>query len=121
MPPYVWLGVACLGGIGALARFLIDGSVNARVQSDFPWGTFLINVSGSFALGLLVGAAVSGEALVLAGTATLGGFTTFSTWVLETNRLGEEDDRLILVVNIAGTLVAGLVAAYVGQTVGQLL
>lgn len=119
MPISIWLGVAGLGGVGAIARFLIDGSITTRLESDFPWGTFAINISGSFVLGLLAGEAVSGNSLVLAGTATIGAFTTFSTWMFETNRLGEDDDRLNLIANIAGSLLVGLLAAYLGQKVGQ--
>jgi len=116
---YVWLGVAGVGGVGAIGRFLLDSSIGTRLESEFPWGTFAVNISGSFVLGLLAGAAVTGNALVLAGTATIGAFTTFSTWMLETNRLGEDDDRLVLIANIVVSLVVGLLAAYLGQKVGQ--
>ncbi|HZQ80720.1 MAG TPA: fluoride efflux transporter CrcB [Gaiellaceae bacterium] len=121
MPFYIWIGVAGLGGFGALGRFLIDGAIGSRIESDFPWGTFVINVSGSFVLGFLAGYAVSGNSLVLAGTATIGSYTTFSTWMLETNRLGEDDDRLVLVANVIGSLVAGVLAAFAGQKVGHTL
>ncbi|HVW87969.1 MAG TPA: fluoride efflux transporter CrcB [Gaiellaceae bacterium] len=117
----VWIGVACLGGCGALARFLLDGAIGSRLGGEFPWGTFAINVSGSFVLGLLVGAAVAGNALVLAGTATIGSYTTFSTWMLETHRLGEDDDRLLLVANVVGSLVTGVAAAYLGRQIGRTL
>jgi fluoride exporter len=121
MPVYVWVGVAALGGVGAVGRFLIDGTIGSRIESDIPWGTFAINISGSLVLGLLAGVAVSGNTLVLAGTATIGAFTTFSTWMLETNRLGEDDDRLPLFANVVGSLAAGLLAAYLGQKLGQRL
>jgi CrcB protein len=121
MPLPVWLGVAALGGVGAIVRFVLDGAIGSRVESDFPWGTFTINISGSFVLGLLAGAAVSGYALVLGGTATVGAYTTFSTWLLETHRLGEDDDRRVLVANVVGSIAVGLLAAYLGQKVGQQL
>jgi hypothetical protein len=74
-----WLGVALLGGVGALTRFGLDALVQRRIRGDFPLGTYAVNLSGSFALGLLTGLAVTGTALLLAGTAVLGSFTTFST------------------------------------------
>jgi len=84
----VWLGVALLGGVGVLLRFRLDGVVQGRFGGEFPLGTLAVNLLGSFALGLLTGLSVTGNALLLAGTATLGSFTTFSTWMLETERSG---------------------------------
>jgi fluoride exporter len=121
MSLYVWAAVGCIGGIAAVSRFLLDGAIGSRLGGEFPWGTFTINVSGSLALGALVGAAVSGTALILAGTAALGSYTTFSTWMFETHRLGEDDDRVVLVANVVGSLVAGLAAAYLGQKLGRSL
>lgn len=121
MSPYVWIGVALLGGFGAVSRFLFDGSIGSRIGGEFPWGTYVINITGSFILGALVGASVGSTTLVLAGTATIGSYTTFSTWMLETNRLGEDDDRLILVANIFGSLFVGLAAAYLGKKFGASL
>jgi CrcB protein len=119
MPAYVWAAAGCVGGAAAVARFLLDGAIGSRVGGAFPWGTFAVNVSGSFALGTLVGAAVSGTGLTLAGTAALGSYTTFSTWMFETHRLGEDDDRRGLAANVAGSLAAGLVAAYLGLRLGR--
>jgi fluoride exporter len=119
MTPYVWAAVGCIGGAAAVARFLLDGAIGARLGGAFPWGTFTINVSGSIALGILVGAAVSGTAFVLAGTAALGSYTTFSTWMFETHRLGEDDDRMPLAANIVGSVAAGLAAAYLGLRLGR--
>src|SRR4029077_5464085 len=83
----VWAGVALLGGVGATARFLLDSSIGARFGAELPLGTFVVNVTGSLLLGLLTGLAVGGNLLVLADAATLGSYTTFSTWMLETDRL----------------------------------
>ena len=65
-----WLGVALLGGCGALARFLLDGAVQRRAGGTFPVGTFAVNGLGCLCLGLLTGLGVTGTALALAGTAT---------------------------------------------------
>jgi CrcB protein len=114
----VWTGVALLGGLGALLRFAVDGVVAERVNSEFPWGTFVVNISGAFVLGVLAGAALHGDALLLAGTAALGSYTTFSTWMFESHRLGEEGRLPLAVLNIALSVVVGVGAAYLGRLIG---
>jgi CrcB protein len=117
----VWIGVAVLGGIGALGRFGLDSFVSARFGRDFPLGTLAVNVSGAFLLGLLFGAALHADAYLLAGTAVLGSYTTFSTWMLETQRLGEDGETRGLALNIGLSIALGLVAAELGRLVGELL
>jgi CrcB protein len=117
----VWLGVALLGGAGAVARFALDATVSQRAGSGFPWGTLAVNVSGAFLLGMLAGADVAGDALLLAGTATLGSYTTFSTWMLESHRLGEDGESARMWVNLAVSLLAGLAAATIGKALGGAL
>jgi CrcB protein len=117
----VWVGVSVLGGVGALLRFGLDGSIQRRRAGVFPAGTLVVNLSGAFCLGLLTGSAVTGDALLLTGTALLGSFTTFSTWMLETERLGEEGEGRLAVVNLGLSLVAGLAAAALGWALGSLL
>ena len=113
-----WIGVALLGGAGAVARFLVDTLVASGFGRTFPLGTLTINVSGSFLLGLLAGLAVGPTALVLAGTATLGSYTTFSTWMLETHRAREEGNFLGAFLNVALSLVVGFGAVVLGRTIG---
>lgn len=115
MSVVVWIGVGLLGGLGALGRFLIDGAVAARLGNGLPWGTFVVNVSGAFALGLVTGLALKGDALLLAGTAALGSYTTFSTWMLETHRLSEDGEPAAAVANVLGSVVAGVAAAALGR------
>jgi fluoride exporter len=117
----VWIGVAVLGGIGALARFALDTAVSQRAGSAFPWGTLTVNLSGALVLGVLAGADVAGDALLLAGTATLGAYTTFSTWMLESHRLGEDGEPARMWLNIGGSLAAGLVAVALGKAIGGAL
>jgi CrcB protein len=119
--PLVWLGVGVLGGVGALVRFLLDGFVAERARGGFPWGTFTVNVSGALLLGLLVGLALRGSALVLAGAATLGSFTTFSTWMLETDRSVERGRVLVAVLNVVVTVSVGAGAAELGRLLGGAL
>ncbi len=121
MSVWAWIGVALLGGCGAIARFLLDGAIGQRVRSDFPAGTFAINVSGALLLGLLAGIALSGTALVLAGTATLGSYTTFSTWMLESHRLTEDADVRGAALNVALSVLVGIGAAALGHAIGAQL
>jgi CrcB protein len=121
MTVLVWAGVAVLGGLGALARWSLDGLVSARWGRQFPLGTLAVNLSGAFLLGLLVGAGLQGRALLLAGTATLGAYTTFSTWMFESHRLGEDGEHRLAVANLAVSLAAGLLAALAGRAVGTAL
>jgi CrcB protein len=112
------LGVGLLGGVGAVARFLVDGAVSARAGDRFPWGTLAVNLSGALALGVLVGAAVEGDALRLAGTGLLGAYTTFSTWMFETHRLAEDGEGRRSLANLLVSLVLGLAAAWLGRQIG---
>jgi CrcB protein len=117
----VWVGVGVLGGVGALMRFFVDAAVSERLGAALPWGTFVVNVSGSFALGVLAGASVEGDALMLAGTATLGSYTTFSTWMFESHRLGEQGQRGALALNLGASLAAGVAATALGRVLGRAL
>jgi fluoride exporter len=110
-----WVGVALVGGLGALARFWLDGAVSRRAGGVFPAGTLAVNISGSFVLGVLVGAGVGGDALLVAGTGFVGAYTTFSTWMLETERLGEDGRWRALALNVVVSLVVGLAAVALGR------
>jgi CrcB protein len=107
--------------VGSIARFLLDGFVSARARGSFPRGTLVVNISGALLLGLLSGAAVQGQTLVLAGTATLGSYTTFSTWMLESHRLAEEGELRGAGANLAVSLLAGLAAVALGHAIGTAL
>lgn len=119
----VWAGVMLLGGLGAVCRLLVDRAVSARftVTSGFPVGTLAVNVSGAWLLGLLGALALPPQTALLAGTAFVGAYTTFSTWMLETQRLGEERRGRTALANIVLSVVLGLAAAWVGQLIGRQL
>jgi fluoride exporter len=118
MSALAWVGVAVIGGVGALLRFLLDGAVAARAGRDLPFGTFAVNITGAFLLGLLAGVSLRGDALVLAGGAALGSFTTFSTWMFESQRLVEEGEGAGAAGNIAISLAVGLGAVALGRLLG---
>jgi CrcB protein len=116
-----WVGIALLGGAGALLRFRLDGLVQQRTAGALPLGTLVVNVIGAFGAGLLTGLSVGNTALVLVGTGLLGSFTTFSTWMLETERLAEEGVERLALVNVLVPLACGLAAATLGWGVGAML
>jgi CrcB protein len=121
MSVLVWAGVVVIGGLGALARFLVDGAVGSRLGRDFPFGTLVINVTGAAILGLLTGLALDSDEALLAGTAAVGSYTTFSTWMFETQRLTEEREVRGATVNVIISLVLGVAAAAAGKAIGARL
>ena len=115
------LGVGLLGGLGAIARFALDAVVARRLGRQFPYGTLAVNLSGAFLLGAFVGLALPDDSYRLLGTGLIGAFTTFSTWALESQRLGEDGQLRLGVVNFAVSLVAGVAAAWLGRHLGAAL
>lgn len=113
-----WTGVAVLGAAGAYARFAVGARVTARRPGTFPAGTFVVNLTGAFALGLLTGLSVTGDALLVLGTGLLGAYTTFSTWMVEAQRLGEDGDFAVMAAYLAASMVAGLLTAGLGWALG---
>jgi fluoride exporter len=117
----LWVGVLIAGGFGAVLRFLVDGAVARRAARSFPFGTLAVNISGAALLGLLGGLALSRHAALLADTAFVGSYTTFSTWMLETQRLSEERQLRSAVANLVASIVLGIAAALAGQWIaGQI-
>ena len=111
----VWAGVVVLGGAGAVLRFLVDRAIARRVARPFPFGTLTVNLSGAVVLGLLSGLTLGHHVALLAGTAFVGSYTTFSTWMLETERLAEERQLWPAAANIIVSVVLGVAAALLGQ------
>lgn len=114
----VWIGVALLGGCGALARFGLTLLVADRLHPHLPLGTMAVNVSGAFLLGLLAGTSLGGDGRLLLGAGAIGSYTTFSTWMLETQRVGEAGKRRLAVTNVLLSIALGLGAAALGRTLG---
>ena len=125
MTPLVFIALTAAGGLGASSRMLIDGLIKSRMSTALPWGTIIINVSGSLVLGLLTGLAGANllpEAwhLVL-GTGFLGGYTTFSTASFETVRLLQERRWAAGLANGLGTLVVSTATSAFGLWLGGLV
>jgi CrcB protein len=117
----VVIAVGLIGGVGALARFALDYTVSSGFGRDLPYGTMFVNLIGAFALGLIVGLALSADAYRLLGTSLIGAFTTFSTWALESHRLGEDGEPRRGALNFLVSLVLGLAAAWLGRHLGASL
>jgi CrcB protein len=122
--PWAWAGLVVAGAVGAPARYLLDNAISSRTQGVFPWGTLVINVSGSFLLGLLTGLALfhrfPATPKLILGTGFCGAYTTFSTFTYETVRLAEEGAVNEAVRNALASLVLGAVAAAVGLATAAL-
>jgi CrcB protein len=114
-----WVGIAVFGALGAVARFRLDAAVSARLPTNFPLGTLVVNLSGSLALGIIVGAAVTHNLALVLGTGFMGGYTTFSTWMVESLRLGEGGDLESLLRNLWLSMLAGLVCGAAGFRLGE--
>jgi fluoride exporter len=114
------------GMVGAPARYLADRVIQARHDSVFPWGTLAVNVAGSALLGFLLGAqrhlGLPADAVLLLGTGFCGGLTTFSAFGYETLRLLADGAIGEAGLNVLGSLVAAVAAAWLGfRLAGALL
>jgi CrcB protein len=120
-----WVAFLAAAAIGAPARYLVDGAVQQRARGVFPWGTFVVNVSGCLLLGLLTGLSLyhglGPTAKTVIGTGGFGAYTTFSTFTFETVRLAEEGALDEALRNAIATFAVGLVAASAGLTIAWLV
>lgn len=123
MAPYILVGVG--GFLGANARFLMARWIGGVVETRFPLGTFVVNMSGSFLLGVL-GALVAQkvfrnpDAVRLAlGVGFLGGFTTYSTFMFESHALLDDGEWLVVAANVALSVFVGLVAVRLGTVAAR--
>ncbi|HEX2850952.1 MAG TPA: fluoride efflux transporter CrcB [Acidimicrobiales bacterium] len=125
MTPAIFAGLVVAGAVGAPTRYLLDGFVQNRTAGALPWGTFVINVSGSLLLGLVTGAglyhAFPSTPRVWLGTGFCGAYTTFSTFTFETVRLLEEGAVTDAFFNAGASLIAGTAAAAAGLALAAAL
>jgi CrcB protein len=118
------LAIAAAGALGALARYGVGGLIGRRTDGEFPWGTFAINVTGAFALGLVFTLATEKWSLApwLRSSLTigfLGAYTTFSTLSFETYKLAADRAFGLAAANMLGSCAAGLAAVYVGVVLAR--
>jgi CrcB protein len=125
MSATAWLAFLIAAAIGAPARYLLDGFVQDHTDGAFPWGTFVVNITGCFVLGVLVGLGLyhelDGTTRTVLGTGGMGAYTTFSTFTFETIRLAEEGAINEAVRNAAASFLLGLAAATAGLVVAATL
>lgn len=116
--PITALLICVAGGLGATLRLILDGMIRALIPSSYPVGTTVVNVTGSFLLGLVTGLATSQlmphQWQMVASSGFLGGYTTFSTASFETVRLIEDRRYVAAACNGLGMLIAGTAAAALG-------
>jgi CrcB protein len=124
MSAWLWVAVAVAGAIGAPLRYVIDGLVSGRIRNTFPFGTFVVNVSGSFVLGLITGLvlyhAFPANGRLIIGVGLIGAYTTFSTFTFEAASLIERGEARLAVLNIGGSVVMGAAAAAAGLALGAI-
>jgi CrcB protein len=125
MSAIAFVALSVAGGVGAVLRFVVDGVTRSRLRSRYPFGTTLINVSGSLVLGLLTGLALHGAItsvwVLILGTGLMGGYTTFSTASFETVRLLQDREYVQALMNGLGMLVSAVLAALLGLWIGSLV
>ncbi|MBJ7458156.1 MAG: fluoride efflux transporter CrcB [Thermoleophilaceae bacterium] len=115
----VALAIGLLGGIGSVARFAVHRGITREDPSAFPLGTFIVNMLGAFGIGILYGANADRELTLLIGLGFLGGFTTFSTWMFESERLNIDGYPVAAVRNIAFSTAIGFLGVVAGVALGQ--
>jgi len=120
------VGILGAGAAGAYARYVVDGLVSRRGSAGFPWGTFAVNISGAFLLGLLATlltarTSVDPALRISITVGFIGAYTTFSTLVFESARLIEGGGYALAFLNLAGSTLGGLVAVFAGIAVGRAL
>lgn len=119
MSPLIFLYAALAGGVGAGLRYLVDLGVARLVGTRYPWGVLVINLTGSFALGVVTGG-FPGAAFIV-GAGLLGGYTTFSTAMLDTVALWRDGSSRAAFFNAVGMLILGVLAAIAGLALGTAL
>ena len=114
-----WIGVAVLGGVGAVLRHVVDAGIAARVRHTLPLGIFVVNITGAFAIGVLVGSGAGLDVTRILGAGLLGGYTTFSTWMLQVEVLRRGGRSHLAVTYVVASVVLGLAAVALGRSLAS--
>jgi CrcB protein len=115
-----WIAVGLLGGLAAGARFALDSEVSLRANIPFPVGILIVNLLGALAVGALAASGIDGEVLTILGSGTIGSFTTFATWMLDTRELNAAKRSRLAWLNICLSLLAGFLAVALGHLLASL-
>ena len=120
------IAIAIAGAIGTIARYWLGGLMQERFNSNFPAGTFAVNMIGSFLFGVVWSLAeerlvISNEARIVILTGFMGAFTTFSTFMFDTAVLMRDSLWLLAAGNLAAQIVVGLICTFLGLAVGRVI
>ena len=115
---FLWVALALGAGCGSVMRFLLDGAVSRALPSSLPLGTMAVNLTGCLALGIIDGAAVPRDVAFVFGTGVIGAYTTFSTWMFETQRLAEERQVARASQNVLLSILLGVAVGAAGLWIG---
>ena len=118
--------IALAGAAGTLCRYWLSGAVYAFMGRDFPWGTWAVNILGSFLFGLVwimseERGLISGQARIIILAGFMGAFTTFSTFMFESGEILRDAQWLKLVLNLGGQNAVGFAALFLGTSLGRIL
>lgn len=113
------LATGAAGAVGTLLRFSVDSAVMRAFGRPFPLGTMAVNLSAALLLGLLVGLTTSGRTQTVVGTGLLGGYSTFSTWMLETRQLYADRGTAWVAANLLISVLGGVLGIVVGRAIGR--
>ena len=125
MPLQMYLAIAAGGALGTVARYFLSGVIADAFGQTFPWGTLIVNVSGSFVIGLFASLTGPDGRLLVSGMTRqfvmigiCGGYTTFSSFSIQTLNLANDGEWLYASANIAGSVVLCLIFVWIGAAVG---
>ena len=121
MISWIWVGVGVLGGLGSVARMVVDRAVSRISRNSLPVGTLAVNLTGGTLLGVLAGGSFGPNTVLLLGAGFLGGYTTFSTWMFEPERLAREGAPRLAALNLALPATLGFAATGLGWLLGATL
>ena len=116
-----WIAVALLGGLMAVARFALDALLSDHPVQPFPLGILAVNLLGTLVVGIVAGAALNGEGYTIVAGGVTGSFTTFSTWMLDSERLAEAGRTELAWLNLGVSLLVGFAAVALGHWLGGVL
>lgn len=113
------LWIAAGGFLGAISRFALSTWIHKTCRSNFPLGTLIVNLSGSFLLGWMIGKGLSSGLYSFLGIGFMGAFTTFSTFKLENVQLIEKKNHSVLLYYLASSYAGGIALAFIGMWIGS--
>jgi CrcB protein len=116
---YIFVGIG--GACGSIVRYQLGKFISEKSKARFPWGTFVINISGSLILGIVSTIGINSNLFILLGDGFLGAYTTFSTFMYEGFNLFQENEKVNAFVYILGSLILGVIGYVLGTKISGLI